>query len=285
MDKARGRRRLLRRTALMALGFALVSSEVSAARPHPAATSFASVNRPLRIVAHRGGAAWAPENTLAAYRMAIARGDEAAECDVRVSRDGELVVIHDRKLHRTTNGSGAVARRNLKQLRHLDAGKRWRATKFAGQRLPRLAEVLDVTRDEMVLFVELKGGRKIVDKLAEELAQRPEQRDQIVIISFNPRLIRQASEKLPDVPRMLLRKRHQVTGKRVVALAERTGATMLGLDGRAAKSKIVRHAHARGLPVYAFTVNQETSARRLVSMGIDGLITDAPPRIAAVVDR
>lgn len=281
------RRRRRRRARALSFGLAFgglfVAAERSDANPRPLASRFASVNHPLRIVAHRGGAAFAPENTLAAYEAAIARGDEAAECDVRVTRDGQLVVLHDARLQRTTNGHGRVERRRLDQVRRLDASNRWRAHGFDKQTPPRLSEVLDLTRDQMVLFVELKRGRGIVEKLAAELERRPDQRAQIVIISFDARLIRRASELMPDVPRMLLRRPRAVWSPHVVAYARKHGATMLGLDARAARTKIVRRAHAEGLPVYAFTVNDTDQARKLVSMGVDGLITDAPPRLSAMV--
>ncbi len=250
----------------------------------PLASRFARVDAPLRIVSHRGGAALAPENTLAAYRAAMERGEGAVECDVHVSRDGELVVIHDPTLQRTTDGRGRVSRRAWAELNELDAGA-WNDDRFRGEGLPRLGEVLDLTRDRAVTFVELKRGHDIVERVAEELERRPEQRAQIVLMSFDARLVAEASRRLPDLPRVLLRHRAEVWGPGVVAKARRSGATMLGLEAKAITRKIIRRAHDEGMPVYAFTVNGSLRARTLVAWGIDGLITDRPPEIARALGR
>ena len=248
----------------------------------PLAADFTASAGSVHVVAHRGGAELAPENTVAAYRAAVARHDAAAECDVQVSADGELVVIHDSSLRRTTDGVGNVARSSWKKLRKLDAG-RWKGADFRGEHLPKLGEVLDVTRDELVLFVELKRGRDIVKKVAAELEKRPGQRSQIILISFEPKLLAEAAKRMPDIPRMYLRRSvgRIPFGDRALEQAAQAHATMIGLEEGGVRSKIIRRAHERGLPVYSFTVNDHERAYALSRMGIDGIITDAPDRIRA----
>lgn len=233
-----------------------------------------------RVVAHRGGAKLAPENTLAAYRAAVERGDRAAECDVHLSADGELVVIHDATLARTTDGHGAVARTPWSKLRRLDAGA-WKNLRFRGEPLPRLDEVLDLVRGKMVLFIELKRGEGLVEKVAEAIDARPEQREQLIIISFDSKMISEASKRLPDIPRMLLMRSAAGSNEKIVRRARRKGATMLGVHSGALSAGLIREAHRKRLPVYAFTVNSPRRAEQLVELGVDGIITDAPPTIDA----
>ncbi len=108
-------------------------------------------------IAHRGASALAPENTMAAFAMAVELGADAIELDLHVSRDGELVVIHDHTLDRTTDGEGPVHTRSLQELKRLDAG-RWFGESFAGQRIPTLAEVLDRFSGKIPLALEIKAG-------------------------------------------------------------------------------------------------------------------------------
>ena len=227
-----------------------------------------------RVVAHRGGSS-APENTLAAYRAAIGRGDRAVECDVHMSSDGVPVVIHDPSLARTTNGDGRVSWRSARSLRRLNAGG-WYAEHFESEGVPTLEEVLDVARDRAVVFVELKRGRGLVKAVQRLLDARPEQRDQVLFLSFEPRLLRQAARAMPDVPRMLLMRRGSKYGRRMVNQARWARATMIGLDFESVTARDIRLAHRRRLPVYAYTVNDVPRVANLVRMGIDGLITDRP---------
>ena len=120
------------------------------------------------IAAHRGGAATHPENTLIAFRNAVALGVHQIEFDVRVAADGQLVVIHDAAVDRTTNGWGKVAKLTLPQLRELDAGS-WKAPRFVGERIPTLGEALDVLpRDVWINLQIKKNDRARAERIAEE---------------------------------------------------------------------------------------------------------------------
>jgi glycerophosphoryl diester phosphodiesterase len=136
--------------------------------------------------------------------------------------------------------------------------------------------VLDIAKNRAVVFLELKRGRGLVAAVQKVLDERPEQRQQIVFISFDRKLLREASKRLPDVPRMLLFKRHTRYGRNMLRLARRARATMVGLDFTKLRARDVELAHKRGMPVYAYTVNDLPRVATLVRMGIDGVITDRP---------
>ena len=133
-----------------------------------------------------------------------------------------------------------------------------------------------MARDRAVVFVELKRGRGLVKAVQRLLDARPEQRDQVLFLSFEPRLLRQAARAMPDVPRMLLMRRGSKYGRRMVNQARWARATMIGLDFESVTARDIRLAHRRRLPVYAYTVNDVPRVANLVRMGIDGLITDRP---------
>lgn len=258
--------------ALFSVGLAAPASHAS---PHVKASAWTQLGGIPGVVAHRGGSSLAPENTLAAYRAAIGRGDRAVECDVHLSADGVPVVIHDPKLGRTTDGRGLVRRRSLRSLRRLDAGGWWSGA-YQGEAVPTLEEVLDIAKNRAVVFLELKQGRGLVAAVQKVIDERPEQRQQIVLISFDGRLLREASKRLPDLPRMLLFKKRARYGRNMLRLARRARATMVGLDFDKVRARDVHLAHKRAMPVYAYTVNDLPRVATLVRMGIDGVITDRP---------
>src|SRR5690625_6609337 len=119
--------------------------------------NFRSVKMKPLIIAHRGASGNAPENTLAAFQLAVEEGADGIELDVHLSKDGELVVIHDDTLDRTTNGTGRVQDKDLDELKTYDAGS-WFDSKFASERIPLLQEVIDILPDDVFLNVEIKNS-------------------------------------------------------------------------------------------------------------------------------
>jgi len=147
------------------------------------------------ILAHRGASAYAPENTLAAFERALALGVDGVELDVRFSSDGHAMVMHDRLVDRTTNGKGPIDHQPARDLRALDAGAHF-APGFAGERIPFLAEVLDLMKSKGEVQVELKG---LTPGLPEEVVRLIEERDMIdqaVVTSFVHTLVRAVREQL-----------------------------------------------------------------------------------------
>lgn len=232
----------------------------------------------MEIFAHRGSSGTHPENTLPAFTEAAALAVQGVELDVHLSKDGELVVIHDEKVNRTTNGKGYVKDMPLAELKKLDAGS-WKSGEWAGTAIPTLAEVFEVFRDTRhVLNVELKTDvfpyAGAVEKVV-RLATGQGMENRLVISSFNH----------PDVK--LAVDRHQVPGAilasnilvDMAAYAETVGTKRLHLSLPYA----LRHGAElieKGCEVYVYTVNRLDYAEQLQKIGVTGIFTDYPEKLA-----
>ncbi|MDA8125688.1 MAG: glycerophosphodiester phosphodiesterase family protein [Deltaproteobacteria bacterium] len=235
----------------------------------------------LCVTAHRGFSGRAPENTLAAFRAAIDAGCDMIELDVHLSRDREVVVIHDDDLSRTTDGRGKVADHVFAALRRLDAGG-WFAPSFAGERIPSLIEVLELARGRILLNIELKAG-KTLPYSPEELADRTlaacEKAGllaQILFSSFAPAALDRIRERHPALPVALITANPWTSpeepgqGKRYPTLSCRSATLNEANIGR---------AHAAGIRVHAWTVNAPQAMKRFIALGVDGIITNRPDRL------
>jgi glycerophosphoryl diester phosphodiesterase len=222
---------------------------------------FARRDRPL-VIAHRGASGEAPENSLAAFRLAATSGADAAETDVRVSKDGVVVVHHDPELGRTVHGDGPLHARTAHELAALG--------------IPTLEQVLDVVAP-LVLCVEIKGGEEIVRRVAPVVAGR-----NVVFFAFDPEHVEELRREIPDVPVLALFEPEYDAN--IVATTKRLGAAGIGLAHRAADPAIVEAAHDAGLAVFLWTVNELQDVRRAISLGVDGIITDWPARVCGLLD-
>jgi glycerophosphoryl diester phosphodiesterase len=238
------------------------------------------------VTAHRGFSGRAPENTLAAFAAAIAAGADAIELDVHLTRDRQLVVIHDDTLVRTTDGRGEVADHTLRELKRLDAG-RWFSPQFTGERVPALAEVLDLARGRIALNIELKSGPRLPYTI-EQLADRTwdEVRSQgmdgqVCFSSFAPAALERILGHDACQPVALITARPWCT-------PEEAGLGRLypGLNclSRQLNPDNVGRAHAAGTRVQAWTVNTRPAMRRLIALGIDGIITNRPDRLIRILE-
>ncbi len=165
--------------------------------------------RPV-VFAHRGASARAPENTLAAFELALAEGADAIELDAKLTADGHVVVFHDPTLERTTNGTGQLAPRTLEQLRALDAGSSF-SERFRGEKIPLLEEVFDAVGKKLFINVELTNYRTPFDDLVRqvcELVKKCRLEEYVIFSSFLPGNLTKARQILPDVPRGLLAPKH-----------------------------------------------------------------------------
>jgi len=223
------------------------------------------VAKPL-IIAHRGASAEAPENTVAAFRRALALKVDGIELDVQVSRDGVPIVFHDATLQRLTGVRGQVRRKTWRELRALRV--------LGTERIPRLVEVLRLTRDRATVQIELKAGTPVAPVVRAIHAARAG--ESVILASFVPGLIRAARRFAPTVPRILITTGRQTPAALARALAS-AGAGGLSVDYRAVRgARWIRHFHARGWTVWAWTVNDVRAARRLAGWGIDALLGDNP---------
>ena len=246
------------------------------------------------MFAHRGGAALAPENTLAAFDQGVASGADGLELDVRLSRDGVVVVHHDHTLERTTNLRGAVSNATAGELARADAGHHFmrgdaRPFRGLGLGVPSLASVLARYRDHRVI-VEMKQNSPELARAAVETVQRADAVDRVCLGSFGLRVVRAAraldaavatSAARGEVRRALLRSWFGWPVSRV-AYGAYLVPEMSGLT-RLVSPRFVEHAHRMNLRVQAWTVNTERDARRLLDWGVDGLITDRPDVMVPLV--
>lgn len=239
------------------------------------------------MVAHRGASGLAPENTLAAFRLAIDLGASAVECDVRLSTDGAPVVIHDARVERTTSGHGEVAALTLAELRRLDAGA-WFGPAFNGERLPTLEEALDVCAGHARLFVELKagGGAPLVDAAVGAFNGAPA--TDVAVISFDLEIVRLMAARRPDLPLGWLVSADHAARLGPEATLRATaagGAWFIAPHYAAATPAFIAAAHAAGLPVSVWTVDDPVTITRLAGAGADSPRADSPRVDAITTNR
>ncbi len=267
------------------LGTVMVATPAAYERPKTVAEFFAE-GAPTRVIAHRGFSTKAPENTLAAIRLAIDAGADMVEIDVTVSADGHVVVFHDDTLERTTNGRGPVTERTLVELRSLDAGS-WFAPRHLGEPIPTLDEVLDLVRARILLNIEIKPEAVALDAprrvagLVRERAMAP----QVVVSSFAPAALIAMREHTLDIRTASLLNTDLHHGLDPGDIAGEVGATAFNLDHRQLTEGILRSCREHGLPVSVYTVNDRARMLELVEMGIDAIFTDRPDLLMEVLGR
>jgi glycerophosphoryl diester phosphodiesterase len=238
--------------------------------------------RPL-VLGHRGASAEAPENTLAAFRLAMAQGADGVELDARRCATGEVVVFHDEDAARITGAPLRIARTPLAALRALDAGA-WKGEAFRGARIPTLAEVLAELPDAWV-NVELKsgGGDLGVAAAAARVIEAAGAAERVIVSSFDYRLIVAFRLAAPRIPVGLLFDEDE-PGRLVTWL----GVRLLGAAAVHPGRRLVTPARAaawraRGLDVTVWTVDDADEARRLAALGAGAIITNVPGRIRAAL--
>lgn len=233
---------------------------------------FVAIPRPL-IIAHRGASAERPENTLAAFRRALALKVDGIELDVHVTRDGVTVVFHDDGLRRLTGERGPVAARTWRELQKL----RVRGT----ESIPRLVDVLRLTRGRCTVQIEIKAGVPVAPVVRAVKAARAT--DAVILASFSPAIVRSARELAPAIPRMLISEGRGAPAALVRQLAS-CDAAGLSVNHRAIRSADwVHEITSRGFAVWTWTVNDARTARRLAGWGVAALLGDNPALLRRVV--
>jgi len=229
-----------------------------------------------QIIAHRGASSEAPENTITAYRTALAIGVHGVELDVNLSSDGEPMVIHDHVLDRTTDGHGPVGARTLGELRQLDAGL-WFGEAFAGERLPTLAEALDVLRAVRVI-VEIKAGLGRTPGIAARVAAviRASTHPNVTVSSFDHPLLVEVTAALPELDIAVLYTARPIHALR---LAQDAGARTLQPYWFWLTPDVVTSAHAAGLRVETWVVDEPADQSRVIAIGVDAIMTNYPRRL------
>ncbi|WP_270180946.1 glycerophosphodiester phosphodiesterase [Alkalihalobacillus sp. CinArs1] len=231
-------------------------------------------------VAHRGASGYAPENTMAAFEKAVDMKSDMFELDVQLSKDGELVVIHDTSVDRTTDGSGKVKDLTLEELRSLDAGS-WFDEAFTGEKIPTLGEVLDEYRGKIGILIEIKSPslypgieQKVADALTERNMHKPNN-NKIIVQSFDHDSVQTFHSILPSVPLgVLVYNPDHLTDQRLEAFSEY--ASYVNPSKSLVDRELVTRIHDYDMDVHPWTARDRESVQALKEAGVDGIITDYP---------
>ncbi|OHX48081.1 glycerophosphodiester phosphodiesterase family protein [Cytobacillus pseudoceanisediminis] len=231
-------------------------------------------------IAHRGATGYAPENTVAGFDLAVDMKADYIEIDVQRSKDGELVVIHDTSVDRTTDGTGKVGDLTFNYLRSLDAGS-WKGEQFAGEPIPTFEEILDRYHGKVGILIELKAPElypgieeQVADKIKERNLDKP-QNEKIIIQSFNFESMKTMDQLLPNVPiGVLTSNRADTTAE---ALQEFSAyADWFNPSYGIVTKELVNQVHSLGMQIGSWTVRSQDAADFLFEMDVDAIITDYP---------
>lgn len=235
------------------------------------------------VIGHRGASGHAPENTLAAFRRAVALGATFIETDLQLSRDAHFVAIHDPTVNRTTNGNGEVHELMLAQLRDLDAGS-WFGSAFSAERIPTLDEILQFSKkSDVVFYLELKpagawgGEHALIGALRDsgEIARA-------VVISFDARQVLNLRKIEPTLMTGLL---YDGQFEDPTEKAVDVGARQLVARGDLVTPALLQQAQKKDLQVVCWTVNHPAHMRLLIEAGVAGIMSDYPDRLVAAIKK
>lgn len=252
-----------------------VASALLAQNPLYAAQSPTSEKSLPAVIAHRGGKRWAPENTLSAFKKSLEAQVDGIELDIHKCKSGELVVIHDDTLNRTTSGTGYVKDATWQELSQLDCGN-WYSPAFKGEKLPLLSDVLNLIKGKILINIEIKNCpvnyAGIEDDLLKLLESYPYS-DKIIISSFDHTVLERIHKKTSRYKLALLGDSvmHNLGG-----YAREVGATAWNPDFDCVRKDTVKAAHDSSITVNTWTVNGVDNWKRAVDLHVDSIITDDP---------
>jgi glycerophosphoryl diester phosphodiesterase len=241
--------------------------------------------RPL-VIGHRGASALAPENTMAAFKLAIQHQADAIEFDVKLSSDKQVVIIHDSRVDRTTNGIGKVSDLTLARLNELDAGSKF-ASAFTGEKIPTLNQVFESLGKQILMNIELTNYSTPMDGLVEhvvELVRFHGLEDHVLFSSFYSRNLKAAQRLMPQVPCGLLTypgwlgffPRNFGWRKRFQALHPHLSDV---------SAILVNRSHSADKRIHVWTVNGEIEIQRILDLNVDGIFTDDPGALRKILEK
>jgi glycerophosphoryl diester phosphodiesterase len=233
--------------------------------------------KPL-IVGHRGNARHAPENTRVSFMQAIEAGAAIVEMDTRLSRDGQIVLMHDDTVDRTTSGCGRVVDLTVQQLSQLDAGS-WKAPKYRGEPVPTLTHVAEVCRGKAVMMLDLKCPGQ-GSALARWIDATNYPVDQLILAPWELGEGTELRRHLATCEMVLIGETRVDEATAWLSQLRRAGFTGVSVDHQVLTWSLVEAARALGMKVYTWTVNDVADLQRVCGMGVDGIITDDPAESA-----
>lgn len=266
------------------------------AAPAPAPTATPAPATPL-VVAHRGGAALAPENTLGAFRNAVKLGVDMVECDVHLSKDGELVVMHDADLSRTTDGKGLISSMALAELTGLNAAARFSGGWPTAEPIPTLGEVLDAVKGKAMVQIEIKvnsfpGRYQGIEQKVIDAVKARGMADQVIVISFDLPTLADVKKIDLSIKTGALANANWMTWRLnktreeiVEEVVQACGADYFMPTASSVSEELVKAVHARGLKIGVWTVNTAAEMERFAAWGVDAITTDKPDELKRVLGK
>lgn len=235
------------------------------------------------VVAHRGASHDAPENTVAAAKLAWEQNADAVEVDVHLSADNEIVVIHDKTTARTTGKDFEIIRTTYDSLKTLEAGS-FKAAKYQGEPIPVLNDIVETVPSGKLLLVEIKSDKTIVPVLKKEFENHPKI-DQFIFIAFNYETIVEAKKAFPDNEAYWLSSKFKEDSKTVLQRVKNDGLDGVDLQYQMITPELLAAAEALDLSVHVWTVDDLEKAKELQALGVDGITTNKPDKVLEALGR
>lgn len=247
----------------------------------------------ILIIGHRGAAGYAPENTLPSIKLAIELGANAIEIDLRQTKDGIPVALHDSDVERTTDSCGSISDYTFKDLQKLDAGK-WFNAEFTGTKIPSLTEVAEAIPDSIILIIEFKGGigeYKGIERRTLEIIDSLEITDQVILKSFDPNQL-EFIKTLNNNVRLLYVYAVRIPWLNMIIDTGISFGSVYDLDVNYLQPHLcflsesfVTDAHHKEYKVIAWGVNEVDEIEEAVEIGVDGIETDYPDRVNKLINK
>ncbi len=225
----------------------------------------------ITVIGHRGACGYEPENTLRSFKKALELGVDVIELDVFLCKSGEVVVIHDPKIDRTTNGKGFVSCLTLEQLQSYDAGK--------GELIPTLEQVFNLVDKRAVIDIELKGEgtpQAVAQLLEKYISEHDWNYDHFIVTSFNHHLLAEFNQYCPKIARGAIINAIPLT---YAQFGSDVQAQAIVVCREFINKAYIQDAHNRGLKVYVYTVNEPDEIKFLKNLGVDGIVSNFPDRV------
>ncbi|NOY38228.1 MAG: glycerophosphodiester phosphodiesterase [Chlorobi bacterium] len=245
----------------------------------------------ILVIAHRGGSYNAPENTLAAFRKAMEMGADMIEIDVEQTKDSVVIVMHDKTVDRTTDGSGPVDSLRYRYIKTLDAGN-WFDKRFKGEKVPTLDEVLKLIDGKVKLLIEIKDGSERypgIERRTVKAVRQYRACSWVIVQSFNIKAIERVKALDPEIKTFyLLGRNFKIFYQTFMENKSRPDPPVFDFDGIAAHYSVldaasVNNIKQSGLGIFCWTVDDIATMKKMMDAGVDGVITDAPDRLITLI--
>lgn len=241
-----------------------------------------NLNKKIEIIAHRGASGITPENTIVSFLEAVKAGSDIIEFDAHLSKDNEVIIIHDNTVNRTTDGFGKIRELTLPEIKKLDAGS-WFGAQFRGERIPTLDEILQKNFNGVKLNIELKGSLKEYNQFPEIVINKIRKYDavkRVVITSFNTEFLKRVMALDSEISFGII-SNFKIRNHWEISLKK--NASQINPLWYFVNKSLVKNAHEHDVHIYPWTINKKYIVLWLLKMGIDGMITDHPEKLIKIL--